>query len=123
MGSKLVQKFFKNRLTRILGVVFCLIVAIGVVKSVFTLTAKRSIVQEQKDVLRELEAKNADLMVRLKEATTSAFVERQARNKLGLVKEGETVVILDAEKVGKLRLGKEGDDALPLWKQWWGLFF
>lgn len=95
-------------------------VGIGIIRSVVTITQKRGIVAERKAVLTAEEAKRADLEQQLREATSSAFVERAAREKLGLVREGETVVIMDQTQASG---SSDINQSTPSWKQWWGLFF
>ena len=52
------------------------------------------------------------------------FIEEQARNKLNLAKEGETIVILPPnveELVGWRE--ENGPEELPNWQKWRNLFF
>ena len=95
---------------------------IGIVRSVYTLSQKKGILSERQQALSQLQLKQAQLQQKLKEATSPAFIEQAARDKLGLVKPGETVVIMD-----KTRLPESGTQEysgkLPSWKQWWQLFF
>ena len=70
--------------------------------------------------IQEVEEKHAELENRLIEATSAAFIEKIARDKLGLVREGETVVIMDKSPViGNQSSVKEESN----WRKWWGLFF
>ena len=50
-------------------------------------------------------------------------MERMAREKLGLVKEGETIVIMKNEKLKMTNEEQEVEENSPNWKKWWGLFF
>jgi len=104
--------------------ILCVAIGIGVVRSVYTLSKKKGIVAERQRVLRELTAKNEELHQQLEEATSPAFIEQAARDKLGLVREGETVVIMDKSNppAGGLN-DQERSQELPSWKQWWSLFF
>ena len=121
IGQKFLR-FLQNRVFRAAGLVFCLILAVGVVRSVVTIWQKRGIVAQRQAVLRAEEAKKAALLEQLQEATSSAFIEKAAREKLGLVKPGETVVIMDQTQASGS--GNQGIfQDLPSWKQWWGLFF
>lgn len=49
--------------------------------------------------LKNIEIKNKELKKQLEQASTIDFIEIQARNKLGLVKPGETVVIIPQNKL------------------------
>jgi cell division protein FtsB len=120
LGQK-VLRFFQSRLARGVILVLSLLAAFGVVRSVVTIWQKRGIVEERVAVLKMEEAKRADLEAKLREATTSAFVERVAREKLGLVREGEKVVIMDRTQSSQSATSKL--EHIPTWKQWWQLFF
>src|SRR5690348_12839858 len=102
MGGQIIIKFLKNRFDRAILLVLSLVICFGIGISVYSLTQKKGIVGERLQVLSDLEAKHAALERKLAEATSSAFIEREARNKLGLAKEGEAIVILDKEKVQAL---------------------
>ena len=71
--------------------------------------------------LHHAPAKNMQLQEDLREATSPAFIEQAARDKLGLVREGETIVIMDKASGGPKT--PKNPQELPSWKQWWSLFF
>lgn len=122
MSSHIAIYFLRSRLVRVAVLVILLIIGIGIIRSVYSLSQKRGIVTQRQQVLSRLIAKNKQLQEELKEATSPAFVEQQARDKLGLVREGETVVIMDKSQNSELR-PQENLKELPSWKQWWRLFF
>ena len=115
--------FLQHRVVRGIVFVLSLIVVAGVIRSVVSIYQKRGIVAERQAVLQAEEAKHAALMQELQEATSSAFIEREAREKLGLVKPGEQVVILDQSKLLSTDKNTEGPPPPPPWEQWWQLFF
>lgn len=121
VGQKILR-FFQTRVFRTALLLISLLIIAGVVRSVVTIAQKRGIVEQRKAVLRQEENTRAELERKLKEATSAAFIERVAREKLGLVKEGEVVVILDKSK---LQSGPQTTSPveIPSWKQWWQLFF
>lgn len=112
--------FFRTRVARAVILVVSLLIAIGIIRSVVTIYQKRGIVSERQAVLKAEEAKHAELERRLSEATSSAFVERVAREKLGLVRPGEQVVILDTSQSST---SGTPVPELSSWQQWWRLFF
>ena len=114
--------FFRTRLFRAVFLLICLIIAVGVIRSVVVVTQKRGIVEERRAVLVREQAKRAGLEAALREATSTAFIERAARDKLGLVKERESVVILDKSNLIGGTQGQPPAD-IPSWKHWWRLFF
>ena len=73
----------------------------------------------------KLEAKNRELKKKLSQVQSQQFIEEQARNKLGLGKAGETLVIIPDEKL-KTVLGASNsaqEVRLPNWLGWWKVFF
>ena len=81
--------------------------------------------QSATDELHSLEVKNKELKEKLEQVKNPRFIETQARNKLGLVKEGETLVIIPQEKIDAvLGLAKKAEEIkLPNWQGWLKLFF
>jgi len=92
---------------------------------------KRSVEMEVKKLEAEIEklkTRDDDLTSLLEYAKTDSFVETEAREKLNLVQEGETLVIIpdaDAEQEEKTSLASE---SLEVAKEsnivlWWKYFF
>jgi len=74
--------------------------------------------------VQNLEEESVKLQEQKDYYQSEEFVEEQARNKLNLSKEGETVVVLPAnvrELVGRQK-SKE-PEKIPNWKKWQRLFF
>lgn len=61
------------------------------------------------------------LTEKLQYVKSNEFVEKEAREKLGLVKEGEHIVIAPPPPQNTLKDGQK--DAKENWKKWWELFF
>lgn len=59
-------------------------------------------------------------------AQSDQFVEREARDKLGLGREGEVILIMPQETATTMiRAGEETvepEDLRPNWKKWWDLY-
>jgi len=74
--------------------------------------------------VEQLEEENLKLQELKKYYQSEEFIEEQARNKLNLAREGETVVILPPN-VGELIGWQEEKKPpeIPNWKKWWQLFF
>jgi hypothetical protein len=79
--------------------------------------------QEQVDKLKE---ENQRLEEKIKEVRNIEFVEKQLRDKLGLAKEGEIVIVLPEDEVLRKLAPKieEEEEVLPdpNWKKWMQLF-
>lgn len=89
--------------------------------SVYQLWQKRGIIQTRQVALDQAKAENQRLKASLDEAQSPFFVERVAREQLGLVKEGEVVVLM--EKPGTSAGAGQKARLQPSWKLWWKLFF
>jgi cell division protein FtsB len=84
---------------------------------------QNDIVSERKIVLeREIE-RNTKLQEQLRIATSASFLEKQAREKLGLAKEGETIVLLGESQNSENQLHPSSVTPQSRWKKWWRLFF
>lgn len=76
-----------------------------------------------KDLKAQEDQKKKDqayLSQKLYFAKTDAFVEEEARQKLGLVRPGEQIVV--DQKIGP-KQPKSEPIARPNWQKWWNLFF
>lgn len=98
-----------------------LVLCLSAGSTVIHLWARRGVVREREQELAVLQKKNSDLENSLKEASGDAYVERVARDKLGMVREGETIIIMP-DTQPRTAAG-QGNDVSPNWKKWWGLFF
>lgn len=100
------------------------ILIIGSAKSIYELWHKRDIVVEREAVLSRLEAENRQLKTDLEESLTDEFVEREARDKLGLARPGDTVVLVERIQTatdGSALAGEPREP--PTFTVWWKLFF
>ncbi len=80
---------------------------------------------ERQNVLRRLEIEHQRLKDELTYSESPLFIEQEARNRLGLAREGEAVILMPNDKF-QMTNGKAGDETvekLPNWKRWWRLFF
>lgn len=79
----------------------------------------------QAEAVYKLEAKNKELKAKLKEIQSPQFIEEIARNKLGLSKTGETIVIIPEQKIKEILGASESKNParLPNWQGWLRVFF
>lgn len=76
------------------------------------------------ETVYKLETKNKELKKKLSQIQSPEFIEEQARNKLGLSKQGETVVIIPEEKLKQvLGTTESAQIRLPNWLGWLKVFF
>lgn len=121
------MKFVRTRAFRLIVVSISLLLVAILSRSIYSLWKKKDIVGERLEALRKVEAENQRLRKALEEAQSPEFIERQAREKLGLAKEGEEIVLLPKSNPptsgSVTNEEKEGEKDEPRWKQWWRLFF
>lgn len=103
-----------------------ILLAVSVIRNIGKVNRVRTQIQAEKDKLAKMKADNAKLEEEIAKSQGPEFIEKEIRDKLGLVKEGETVVVLpDEETLRKLapKVGSE-EDILPdpNWKRWLKLF-
>jgi cell division protein DivIC len=102
------------------------IICINLVRSIAENLKQNNIITRQYQALETEKKHNRELKNQLREATGAAFVEKEARNKLGLVKPGETVVLLPHEEskgINAINTQDTTTDAISRWRKWWNLFF
>ena len=100
-------------------------------KNILTLWSSRNRITQAQNRLNQLQEQNSQLQKEAAQAGNPAFIEREARNKLGMVKEGEEVLALPQDQITalaqELRSQYESSQqspsqSLPNWQQWAKLF-
>jgi len=83
-------------------------------------------IKEKEDKLAEIKRSNDELRNRLQEVESKVYIEKQLRDNLGLVKDGEIVVVLpEPDTVKKLSPKVDDEETQPIdpnWKKWMELF-
>ena len=83
-------------------------------------------IEKKEQELQKLEDKNQELKEELRILTSDEFTERQLRDKLGLVREGEYIIVLPDEEVLRTLVPEKEDEPeelpLPTWEKWLDLF-
>lgn len=115
--------------SRLFSVVFrlgSLILLVSLLLSIFDLVAKREIIKDHEAALAEARRENEHLKQEVAQAQTPEYIEREARNKLNLVREGETIVLIDPGDNQEINQGGtifSSEPPIPVWRAWWKLFF
>jgi cell division protein FtsB len=110
----------KNRLFTLLLIIFSLYLIVSFSKDIYNLWKKSQEIGSEQIKLENLKQENEELKNKLEYVKTPEFVEKEARDRLGLVQEGEAVVIMP-EKITNNEANQSTD--VPIWKKWWQLFF
>lgn len=109
-----------KKLAVIIVIIFLLILIKNLAFSLIESLQSGSTTQKLTKELTSEQKKNTFLKEQLNLVRTKEFVEQEAREKLGLVRPNEKLVVL--------RKQKERQDAQSLddkqnWQKWWNLFF
>ena len=111
-----------------------IILAIGVIVMLITYNLVNQIADALKSGERlnreaenvyKLEIRNKELKKKLAEVYSPIFIEEQARNKLGLGKKGETIIVIPEDKIRQVLGSSQStqEARLPNWLGWWKVFF
>lgn len=103
--------------------VFILIIGlfliVNLTRSILELVRAADKIKEAEKQVAQLQFKNDELKKRLAEVQSPKYLEKIAREKLGLAKKGEVVVILPPYQPS----AQVQEENLPNWKKWLRLFF
>ena len=112
----------KPRILSLLILIGGILAIISFSSSIRSLLKKDDLFIQKEEKLEELKNKNWQLEQTLKEVQSEEFIEKEAREKLGMGKNGEIVVILSESKNQKIKKSKNQKE-LENWKKWYNLFF
>lgn len=120
----------KQKLVNIMGLVLpilvFLILASSLVKSVTRIKQGNEIIKKTESRLEKINEENRKLEEQVQIVSSPEYVEKQLRDKMGLVKEGEVVLVLpEPEIVKKLVPNISFDEVVPLkpnYLKWFDLF-
>lgn len=120
----------KQKIVNIIGLIGLFIIFIflvfSFVKSTLKLREGNELIKKNQLKLEKIKEENSRLEVELKKVQNPEFIEKEIRNKYGLVKEGEAVIVLpEPDVVRKLSPQiPEEDEIKPKSnpQKWWDLF-
>lgn len=108
------------------GLILVVVMTASIIRNINRALSINKEVDKQKAKIAKMEAENERIERELSKAQSPEFVEKEVRNKLGLVKEGETIVVLpDEETLKKLApqiLDEEDTLPDPNYRKWFKLF-
>jgi len=102
-----------------------LVVAYNLVTQIMDAVKSSERLSQAAETVYELEARNKALKQELSRIQSPQFVEEQTRNKLGLGKIGETVVIIPENTLNLVLSASSSAQTvrLPNWLGWWKVFW
>ena len=107
--------------------VLVLMLIVSTVKNINRVISIRKQVALEKAKVEKMQSENEKLQAQIIESQTQEFIDKQIRNRLGLMKDGETVVILPEEEIIRSMAPEmEANEEIfldPNWMEWMKLFF
>lgn len=111
----LLQKPFFRVLVAVVSLGLC----VSAASTIIDLWHRTDLITNRKKDLEKVVSENSALEKELAKTKTDGYIEQIARNKLGLVKNGETVVLLP-QAPGAITQSKFADTRKN-WQKWWDL--
>lgn len=119
-------KNFSRSLTTYILLLLLIFILISLTSNLIKVRQAYEKIKKEETKVEDLKKENEQIKSELEMVKTDEFIETQLRDKLGLAKEGEIVVVLpDEEVLRKLAPEiREEKDSLPdpNWKRWLNLF-
>lgn len=112
----------QSRVINWLLVLLVLILGVNIVRSWINLSRRDEVIKQAQEKLEKAKENNKDLKRQLARVETQEFVEKEARNRLNLAKEGEVVVILPSISP-ILSPTPTPIDTSANWQKWMKVFF
>lgn len=118
--TKLSSTSTVKKVAYFITIIVCIVIINGLIRSIYDLWNKQDLVVNAKEDLASEKQKNQELKAQLSYVQSTNFVEEEARNKLFMVRPGESGVIVPEELLKK----KEEKVVIitPNWQQWINLF-
>ncbi len=118
--TKLSSTSTVKKVAYFITIILSIVIINGLVRSIYDLWNKQDLVVKAKEDLSLEKQKNQELKAQLAYVQSGNFIEEEARNKLFMVKPGESGVIVPEELIKK----KEEKVVVvtPNWQQWVNLF-
>jgi cell division protein FtsB len=104
----------------IVTVVILILIINNLVHSVYDIWQKKDYISQAQKELDFQKQENQRLKSALSYSQTSEFIEKEARDKLFMVKKDEQKVLVPQD-LGNSQGVREDNE--PNWKKWWNLFF
>lgn len=116
------MRFVNTKTLILLGIIVVLLLLIkNIVASIVSLRQNSHIVTTLKQREQDEIQKREFLKQQLYYSTTQEFIEKEAREKLGMLKPGEHIVLAPPPKEEVKK--SVAVDTTPNWQKWWKIFF
>lgn len=113
---------FHNKIVQILVFFVSLVLCLSAIGTILDLWHRKDILSTRQHDLAVITQENQALERQLSDARGSDYVERIARDKLGMVKDGESIILLTPGLRSSSQSGEVVDSGSN-WQKWWQLFY
>jgi cell division protein FtsB len=114
----------RTRLIYVAIIIIGVSASLGLARNLYNVYQNGKFLDSASQKLAKLRTENERLKSENTSTNDPSFIEREARNRLGLVKPGEVVVILPpAQSTPEASRAMAEIPARPVWQQWLGLLF
>lgn len=125
--QKISQKaIVKNAPLKLVFIGLCILISVILVRNIFKLFSVQDRIDAIVLKIAAEKREKEELSRRLDDVNKTDFVEYEARDKLGWVKEGEVIVVLPPDDYLRGLVPEISDDKValsPNWEKWLKLFF
>ena len=104
----------------VIVVAIVLVIVSNLVRSISEIWQKKDFISQAEQELARQKQENQRLKSELSYSKTAEFIEKQARDKLFMIRKGEQKILIPKEPENIEGLKK---DNIPNWRKWWNLFF
>ncbi|MGH7246114.1 MAG: FtsB family cell division protein [Candidatus Levyibacteriota bacterium] len=112
-----------KRIFFIIGIFLSLIIIGNFITSIYHLWKKQDLLTQAQNQLLQEQKENKNLKKQLGIVNSQSFIEEEARNKLFLVKPGESEVLIPEDMLQASLSATISNVQRPFWQQWLALFF
>lgn len=112
-----------KRISFLIIIVLLFFVIVHLISSIYTLWHKQDVLTNAKLQLQQEKQENVNLKKEFAKVKSPQFLDQEARDKLLLVKPGESEVLIDQNLLQASRSAEKTESTKPYWQQWIDLFF
>ena len=124
--QKFLSKFDLRKYLNLLLIALMLVFILSLLRSFRKVKKANQRILQEAEKVENLKIENQKLQEKIKEVQSDEYIEREIRDKLGLAKEGEIVVVMPEDDIVRQFAPKIEfeEDSLPdpNWKAWGKLF-
>ena len=117
MNFAMIKCTFMRKLSFVVILLICSLIINNLVRSIYGLWQKSSLIEQAKQDLLIEKRKNIALRLEMEEVGSPMFVEQEARNRLFLTKPGEEVILVPKELDEEIKTTKKMRSKSN-WQQW-----